>query len=60
MPGTPIHVTIGALRTTLSELEHQVPSDELTQLKRILLLRIAELESHSNSGATAKPLKDHR
>jgi hypothetical protein len=36
-----------AIRTTLLELERLTPSGALTELKRILLLRLDELQSHT-------------
>jgi hypothetical protein len=53
MLGSSIHATIKALRITLADLQHLAPSDELTQLRRILLLRIAELESGSDFRASS-------
>jgi len=59
MPRPPIQATIDAFHAALVDLGHIAASDELTQLKRILLLRIAELESLRDS-APAPPLNDHR
>ena len=58
MPGSSIQATIDALRETLADLEHQAASDDLARLKSILLLRIADLESHRDSTPVAPPVNE--
>ena len=60
MLGSSIQATIDALRVTLTDLEHLAASDDLTHLKSILLLRIADLESYRDSAPVTPPANEAR
>lgn len=58
MPRLPSYDSISSIRYTLQRLEENYPAPEdqsvIAELKRILLLRIAELESASATADTQK------